>query len=128
TTERIVEAIAGAAHRPRVLVCASAVGYYGSVDGAQSLDESSPPGDDFLARVCIDWEAAARRAAEHGVRVVSARFGIIFGKGGALAQMALPFRLFAGGPIGDGRQVISWMHVDDCVRALLLLLDRDVSG
>jgi uncharacterized protein (TIGR01777 family) len=115
-TRTLVRAIAGLPRRPRVLVSASAVGYYGPRPPDETLTEGSPPGDDFLARLCRDWEAEASRAEEHGVRVANARTGIVLAReGGALAQMARPFKLFVGGPIGRGRQVMSWIHVADLV-------------
>lgn len=124
TTDRIVEAIAEAKARPSVFVCASAVGFYGPRDPEELLDETSSAGEGFLAELTVKWEAAARKASASGVRVVSARFGIVLGRdGGALPQMARPFRLFAGGPIGDGRQVVPWIHVEDAVRALLFAID-----
>ncbi len=115
--------------RPKVLVCASAVGIYGS-RGDEELDESSEPGEGFLAEVCIDWEAAAREAEEVGVRVVSLRIGIVLAReGGALPLMALPFKLFVGGRLGDGRQWVPWIHVDDVVGLVRKALDDDgVSG
>jgi uncharacterized protein (TIGR01777 family) len=101
--------------RPACLVCASAVGYYGPHGGAE-LDETAAPGGDFLAQVCVDWERAARAAASAGTRVVSLRFGVVLAReGGALPQMAIPFRLALGGRLGDGRQWFPWIHVDDAV-------------
>ena len=101
--------------RPATLVCASAVGIYGS-RGDEQLDESSPPGRGFLADVCRDWEAAAFAAEERGLRVVTLRIGIVLSRrGGALPMMALPFRLGLGGRIGDGRQWVPWVHLDDLV-------------
>lgn len=127
TTRRLVEAIGRAEHKPNVLVSASAVGYYGAVGAERVLDERAPAGEDFLARVCVAWEAAASQAQEHGLRVVIPRIGIVIGPGGgALAEMVRPFRLFAGGPIGSGEQVVSWVHLDDLVAIFLLLID-DVS-
>lgn len=124
STELIVEAIRQASEKPAVFVCASAVGYYGARPPSETLDESSAPGEDFLARVCRDWEAAARGAESDGVRVVSARLGIVLGKGGgALEAMTAPFHMFAGGPIAGGAQAVSWVHVDDVVGALLLAID-----
>ncbi len=117
-TRHLVEGLAALEQRPRVLVAASAIGYYGS-RGDETLDESSPPGNDFLARVCCDWEAEARAAEKLGVRVVCARFGIVLGQGGALAKMLLPFKLGLGGRLGDGRQWMSWVHIDDVVGILL---------
>ncbi len=124
-TAALVAALAAAAPRPRALVGASAVGLYGArVDGP--LDETAPPGDDFLARVCVDWEAAASRAREHGVRVAAIRIGIVLSpEGGALPRLLPPFRFFAGGPIGRGRQGFPWIHVDDLASLFLFALDRD---
>jgi uncharacterized protein len=124
STELIVEAIWQAPEKPAVFACASAVGYYGARAASEALDESSAPGDDFLARVCRDWEAAARAAEPDGVRVVRARLGVVIGKGGgALEAMAAPFRIFAGGPIAGGAQAVSWVHADDVVGALLFAID-----
>jgi len=127
TTRLLVDALAqeGA---PPVLVNGSAVGYYGTTE--ETVDETSPAGSDFLAETCVAWEREALRAADHGVRVVLVRTGIVLAReGGALSQMALPVRLFAGGPIGGGRQWIPWIHIDDEVGLLLLALDRaDLSG
>lgn len=123
-TEHLVEAIAQASSKPRVFLCASAVGYYGHAHGTEPLDESAPPGDDFFAELCVRWEAMARRAEALGVRVVRARFGIVLARGApALGLMALPYRLFVGGPVGDGRQIFSWVHLDDAVRIVLRCLD-----
>lgn len=108
---------------PKLLANASAVGYYGP-RGEEELDEAAPPGNDFLARLCVDWEDATRPAADAGARVVLLRTGVVFDPaGGALRQMLLPFRLFAGGPIGSGRQYLSWIHHADQVALILLALD-----
>ncbi len=113
------------AERPAVLVCASAVGYYGS-RGEAVLDESAEPGSGFLAEVCVAWEAAAATAADCGVRNVSLRIGIVLAReGGALPAMALPFRFGLGGRMGDGRQWIPWIHVDDLVRLVQACLAND---
>ena len=130
STLELVEAIAEAQPRPRVLVCASGVGYYGGHLSGAAFDEESAPGEDFLATVTRDWEAAAARVKDYGVRAVSTRFGIVLGRdGGALEQMARPFKLFAGGPIASGKQVVSWVHVEDAVRAILRCFDDDeISG
>ncbi|MGD0676771.1 MAG: TIGR01777 family oxidoreductase [Polyangiaceae bacterium] len=127
TTALVARAVAAASHRPRVLVSASAVGIYGQYGAdAPSVDESALPGDDVLARLCVDWEAAADPARQAGVRVVHPRFGIVLGAGGGmLAKLAPVFRWFAGGPIGRGAQWVSWVHVRDAVCALLFALDRD---
>ncbi len=114
-TRALVDAAAASEPRPKVLVSASAVGYYGD-RGDEPLDEAAGPGTDFLARVCIDWEAAARRAEPLGVRVALLRFGVVLAPdGGALAAMLLPFRAGLGGPIGGGKQWMSWVHRDDVV-------------
>lgn len=126
-TEALVDAMSRAdpSVRPRVLVSASAVGFYGSVAADSVLDEDSPAGSDFLASVCQAWERAALRAGDTGVRVVLARFGIVLGRGGgALASLAMPFRWFAGGPLGSGTQAVSWVHIDDAVRVILYCIDE----
>jgi uncharacterized protein (TIGR01777 family) len=109
--------------RPRTVVCASAVGYYGD-RGEERLSEESSPGRGFLADVCRDWEAAAVAAEEHGARVARLRIGIVLAReGGALPRMALPFRFGAGGRLGDGRQWFPWIHIDDLVALILAILD-----
>lgn len=103
---------------PGTLICASAVGYYGD-RGDELLTETSDPGTDFLSDVCRKWEAAAKPAEDAGVRVVNLRFGVILSpKGGALAKMLTPFRLGAGGRVGDGRQYMSWVSLDDAIGAI----------
>ncbi|HXB64558.1 MAG TPA: TIGR01777 family oxidoreductase [Solirubrobacteraceae bacterium] len=98
-----------------VLVSASAIGYYGA-HGEEPLDEEAPPGDDFLASVCVAWEAEARAASELGVRTVQVRTGVVLDpRGGALAKMLPPFRLGVGGPVAGGGQYVSWIHVDDLI-------------
>src|SRR5687767_5142910 len=109
-TRSLVAAIASAAAAPPVLVSASGVNYYGA-SGAEPKTEAAPPGGDFLVHVCEDWEAEARRAQSASTRVVPLRSGVVLERtGGALPRMITPFRLFAGGPIGSGRQYISWIH------------------
>jgi uncharacterized protein (TIGR01777 family) len=123
-TRLIAEAIAGAPKKA-ALVSASAVGIYGMRTDDETLDETGAHGTDVLARLCDDWEAAARPAASAGARVALARIGIVLGKrGGALAEMLPPYRAFVGGPLGGGAQWVSWVHEDDVVRALLLAIDR----
>lgn len=125
-TARLVAALGAAKRRPRVLVSASAVGYYGPRPGDERLDESGSAGSDFLAQVCVSWEKAALEAQALGVRVVLARFGIVLDRGGgALVEMAKPFRLFAGGPIGSGEQVVSWVHRDDAVGMIARCIDDE---
>lgn len=125
STEVLVEAMGAARHKPGVLVCASATGYYGPRGGDELLDEESAPGNDFLAGLVQRWEAAAEGASAHGIRAVELRIGVVFGPGGgALEQLARPFKLFAGGPIGDGKQVMSWVHRDDVVGMILFAIDH----
>jgi len=117
-TRQLAESLARLAPPPKVLVSASAIGYYGS-RGDELLRDDSLPGLDFLAGVCCDWEAAAKPAAESGVRVVYLRFGVILSEaGGALAKMLTPFKLGAGGVLGDGRQWMSWIALADVVGAI----------
>jgi uncharacterized protein (TIGR01777 family) len=131
STETLVTALEGVSKKPPVFVCASGVGYFGARPGDhEPLDESAPPGDDFLARVVVEWEARAQRAERLGLRVVSTRFAPVLGRGGgALGVMALPFKLMVGGKLGDGRQVFSWVHLDDALAALeLALRDARLTG
>jgi uncharacterized protein (TIGR01777 family) len=122
-TQKVVEAITQAPAKPKVLINASAIGYYG-VSETASFDETSPSGHDFLAQVCQNWEAEARKVREAGVRLVILRFGIVLGNGGALGKMITPFKLFAGGPIGSGRQWFSWIHIDDIVSLIIQALNQ----
>jgi hypothetical protein len=112
-TAGIVAAIGRADPRPRLLVSASGAGYYGD-RGEDPLAEGEPPGEDFLSRLAREWEAEAANAEALGLRVVQVRTAIVFGRGGgSLPQLTLPFRLFAGGPLGSGRQWFPWVHLDD---------------
>jgi len=107
---------------PASFVCASAIGYYGN-RGDQVLTEESSPGNDFLSQVCVEWEEATQPAIEKGIRTVNARFGIILDKeGGALAKMLPPFRMGVGGRIGDGKQWMSWIALDDVIGGLRLAM------
>lgn len=117
-TEKIVEAIAQAEAKPSVLVNSSAIGYYGTSETAM-FDETSPAGDDFLASVCQAWEAAAQSVKQTGTRLVILRTGIVLEMGGAVEKMLLPFKLFAGGPLGTGRQWFSWVHREDVVNLIM---------
>jgi len=127
-TKKIVEAIAEAQQKPAVLINASAIGYYGTSETA-SFDETSPSGNDFLATVCQNWEAEAEQVKDARVRLVILRLGIVLGDGGALAKMIPPFQLFAGGPIGTGRQWFSWIHRDDLVHLIIeALTSPDMEG
>lgn len=129
STGAIVDAIAKAAKKPEVLINASAVGYYGDVKEGE-VTESHPPAEDFLGTTCARWEQAAREAERSGVRVVLVRTGIVLEQnGGALKKMLLPFRLFAGGPLGSGNQWFPWIHIDDEVGAIAFALaNKNLSG
>jgi uncharacterized protein len=127
STDAIVDAIAQAPEpqRPKVLVNASAIGYYAN-RGEETLMEASPPGQDFLARLCVDWEAAARRAEPLGVRVALLRTGLVLGPGGGvLKRLVLPFRLFIGGPLGSGQQWVSWIHLGDEIGIIRHALEHE---
>jgi uncharacterized protein len=128
-TAKIVEAISQANPKPSVLVNASAVGYYGTSETAV-FDETSSPGQDFLAEVCKAWEAEAEKVKATGTRLVIVRTGIVLGPdGGVLAKMMFPFQLFAGGPLGDGKQWVSWIHREDLVNLIIkALTDSTVAG
>ena len=124
-TGQIVSAIEAANTRPRVLVSASAVGFYGD-RGDEVLDESSASRDDFLSRLCQDWERAAQRATAFGLRVVLLRNGVVLGRGGgALAQMLPPFKAGVGGPIGSGRQYFPWIHLRDLTNLIVTALQDE---
>ena len=121
----VVAAVAQAETKPRVVVQASAVGYYGVGDDTP-LPESSPPGNDFLGQVCFDWEASSAEVERMGVRRAIIRTGIVLStKGGAFPKLLLPFHLFAGGPIGSGQQYFPWIHIDDQVRAIRFLMENE---
>jgi uncharacterized protein len=122
-TRRLIDAIAQAEPKPRALISASAVGYYGP-HGDELLDEQSPPGHGFLAEVCVIWEREAEKAAELGLRVVKVRTGVVLDKGGgALSKMLLPFKLGGGGPVAGGRQYMPWIHIDDVVGIYVRAID-----
>lgn len=124
-TRNLVSAIGKLRHRPKTLICASAVGIYGD-RGEETLSESAPAGKGFLPEVCEEWEAEADRAREHGLRVVKIRIGIVLGAGGgALAAMAPLFRLGLGGVLGNGRQWMSWIHVDDLARMIQFAAENE---
>lgn len=122
-TQTIVQAIAIANPKPKVLVNASAIGYYGTSETA-TFDENSPAGNDFLAEVCQAWEGEAKKVTDSGVRLVILRLGIVLGNGGAMGKMITPFKLFAGGPIGTGKQWFSWIHIDDVVSLIIQALTK----
>ncbi len=123
TTTAIAEAVSCAPTKP-VLVSTSAVGIYGMRHDDDVLDEQAAHGSDTLATICVDWEASTEPARRAGGRVAIARLGIVLGKcGGALAKMMPAFKAFTGGPLGDGLQWLSWVHIDDVVRGLLFAID-----
>jgi uncharacterized protein (TIGR01777 family) len=124
TTRALVAAIGKAKTKPKVFLSASAIGYYGPRD-AESLDEKAAPGSGFLADLCREWERQARKAEAFGVRTVLLRTGVVLApEGGALPKMALPFRFGMGGPIGSGKQIVSWIHADDEAGAILFALEN----
>jgi hypothetical protein len=127
-TRNLVEGLAALTAKPRVLVCASAIGYYGS-RGDETLAEDSAPGSDFLAETCIAWEKEAQAAEALGMRVVRLRIGIVLDRrGGALQRMLPPFRMGAGGKLGSGRQWMSWIHIDDLIGLFRLAMDKPLQG
>lgn len=125
-THRVVDWIAQAHVKPRLMLSASAIGYYGvqPCDAAVPLTEDSPPQPVFMSQLCQEWELAARRAAQYGVQVATTRFGLVLGHRGALPAMLMPVRLGVGGPLGGGRQQLSWIHVADVLRAQAWLAQR----
>jgi uncharacterized protein (TIGR01777 family) len=125
----VVQAVESANVKPRVVIQASAIGFYGT-RGNDMIDEFSSPGKGFLANVAKEWEQSTHEVESFGVRRVIIRSGVVLGaKGGALLQLLKPFRFFAGGPLGSGRQWFSWIHIDDEVNAILFLLKReDLTG
>ena len=128
STRAIVDALADVASKPGVFVCASATGYYGTSE-TEEFDENSQAGSDFLAEVTFEWEIEAKKVEDSGIRYASIRTGIVLSKdGGALARMLLPFKLFVGGPLGDGRQWFPWIHIDDIVGIYLHSVDNKSVG
>jgi hypothetical protein len=127
-TRNLAEALAKAARRPQVLVCASAVGYYGN-RGDEVLREGSSSGSDFLSGVCREWEGASQAAADAGIRTAHTRFGLVLSRdGGALQKMLLPFRLGLGGRVGSGQQWWSWADLQDVVGAILHVIKTNLHG
>jgi uncharacterized protein (TIGR01777 family) len=125
-TDLLARTLAATAAKPRVFVSGSAIGYYGDRGREHLLDENSDPGDDFLAHVARDWEAATAPAEAAGIRVVHIRSGIVLSPtGGVLKKLLLPFKLGVGGKTGSGRQYMSWITLTDEVRAILHVIDHD---
>lgn len=119
TTEKVIDLMKQMKHKPEVFISGSAVGFYGMSSEMIFTEDTSAPGDDFLAKVVVAWENTASQAVKLGIRTVYTRFGVIMGEEGALPLMSLPVKFFAGGKIGDGSQWISWIHVDDVVNLIL---------
>ena len=125
STEFLVQTLAGLTNKPRVLVCASGIGYYGS-RGDEWLQETSPAGTGWLATLCQEWEAATATAQNAGIRVVRARLGVVLSpKGGLLASLMKPFKMGLGGRLGSGRQYMSWMCLTDLVLAIQFALEKE---
>lgn len=129
TTEALMTWLKSARHTPGLWVQASAIGFYGVRDASESLDEGASKGGGFMAELCAKWEAAAQPATAFGVRQVVLRLGVVFGPGGALLPLLMPFRLGFGGRMGDGRQIMSWVHRDDVIQVIARSFeDRNLSG
>jgi uncharacterized protein (TIGR01777 family) len=127
-TRHLVQALAKLSRRPSVLICGSAVGYYGS-RGDEMLTEAAAPGSGYLAEVCIEWEREAAAAESLGMRVVRLRTGIVLdARGGALQQMLPPFKVGVGGKIGSGAQWMPWIHIQDLIGMIQFALEKPVSG
>ena len=125
STRNLVASLADADTKPAVLVCASAIGYYGE-SGDAHFTEASPAGTDFLAEVCEEWETEAQKASEVGIRVVTVRIGLVLGLGGGLLKQVLPpFKMGVGGKLGSGTQWMSWIHVNDVVGIILHALENE---
>ncbi|MCE2412958.1 TIGR01777 family oxidoreductase [Candidatus Poribacteria bacterium] len=125
STRNLVESFAELPTKPDVLVCASAIGYYGN-SGDEHFTEVSAPGTDFLAKVCQEWETEAQKADALGIRVVMVRIGLVLGLGGGLlTQVLTPFKMGVGGILGSGRQWMSWIHVDDVVGIVIHALENE---
>ncbi|MDD1009039.1 TIGR01777 family oxidoreductase [Pseudomonas shahriarae] len=125
TTEALMTWLKNTKHKPALWIQASAIGFYGVRDASESLDEHASKGDGFMAELCSRWEAAAQPATEFGVRQVVLRLGVVFGPGGALLPLLLPFRLGFGGRMGDGRQIMSWVHRDDVLQVIARAFDDE---
>ncbi|MHC5100979.1 MAG: TIGR01777 family oxidoreductase, partial [Planctomycetota bacterium] len=125
STAFLAQTVAAKEHKPKVLICASAIGYYGD-RGELECTETTEAGDGFLTTVCREWEQATLPASEAGIRVVNLRFGVVLGKeGGSLAKMLPAFKMGMGGPLGDGQQWVSWVSIDDAVRAVEFSLNNE---
>ncbi|MCI0995741.1 TIGR01777 family protein [Pseudomonas corrugata] len=125
TTEALINWLKNARNKPTLWVQASAIGFYGVRDASESLDERAAKGDGFMAELCARWEASALPAVELGLRQVVMRLGVVFGPGGALLPLLIPFRLGFGGRMGDGRQIMSWIHRDDVIQVIARAFDDE---
>lgn len=126
STNEIIRIISKLKDKPKTLINASAIGFYGTSETDNFTEEHCKAGNDFLASTVLQWEEAARKAEKFGVRTVLCRFGVILAKdGGAFSKMALPYKMFVGGKIASGKQWISWIHIDDVVRALLFVIKNE---
>lgn len=124
TTRSLVTAINNRTLQPKVLINASAVGYYGP-HSDDIISENEGPGQDFLAEVCRNWENEAYRVHNDSTRVATVRIGVVLGKQGALERMVLPYRFYLGGPLGKGNQWLSWIHLDDLVRIIRFIMEHE---
>ncbi|WP_269410091.1 TIGR01777 family oxidoreductase [Lentibacillus daqui] len=125
TTQTVIDLVQQMDKKPSVFISGSAVGYYGMSDDQIFTEQTTTPGNDFLAQVVTDWEKTASQASELGIRTVFTRFGVILGEKGALPYMSLPVRLFIGGKTGSGEQWISWVHIDDVVQLILFCIQNE---
>ena len=125
-TEKLVDWMGCLHHKPRLLLSASAIGYYGvqAEDDLAVLNEDALPQPIFMSQLCRDWEHATQGARRYGVEAICMRFGLVLGNGGAFPMMALPIKLGLGGPLGGGRQILSWIHVHDLLRGIAHLINR----
>lgn len=123
-TRLLVKAINGGAMKPKVLLNASAVGYYGP-RGDETVTEIDRAGNDFLAQVCKNWEKEAYRVQNPSTRVVTLRIGVVLGTGGALSRMVMPYRFYLGGPLGRGNQWLSWIHLQDLIEMMKFIIDQE---
>ncbi|MEQ6389829.1 TIGR01777 family oxidoreductase [Bacillaceae bacterium S4-13-58] len=129
STNSVISLMENLPDKPKVLINASAIGFYGTSESATFTEETTIPGDDFLAHVVNEWEKTARQASDLGVRVTLIRFGVILGDQGALPKMILPFQLFVGGKLGKGNQWISWIHIQDVVGIIHFAIENEnISG
>jgi uncharacterized protein (TIGR01777 family) len=125
STKKLVDAMRESEHKPELFISASAVGIYGD-SGDKVLEESTPAGDEFLAKVCVDWESESKKAEELGIRVANPRIGIVLEEnGGMIEKMVLPFKFGVGGPIGSGKQFVPWVHMTDLCNAILFPIENE---